>query len=195
VAELNLETGTIARWIPLLNPKDPTAPGSHPTAMLLSPDEKLLYVALSNADRVAVVSTDTGKPQLLLDTAIPGQKYAGTYPAALALSADGGRLFVADASLNAIAIFPTHAIFESPTGAAEIPLEPASGFILTDWYPTALGTVGDDLLIATSKGQGTGPNRGMNNLTNQGRHREHPYIPTLLNASQITSDSPGASIT
>ena len=57
VAELDLEKGTVARWIPLLEPKDPTAPGSHPTAMLLSPDEKSLYVALSNADRVAVVST------------------------------------------------------------------------------------------------------------------------------------------
>ena len=29
------------------------APGSHPTALLLSPDEKTLYVALSNADVVA----------------------------------------------------------------------------------------------------------------------------------------------
>ena len=37
VAELDLEKGTVARWIPLLEPKDPTAPGSHPTAMMLSP--------------------------------------------------------------------------------------------------------------------------------------------------------------
>ena len=46
VAELDLEKGTITRWISLLEPKDPTAPGSHPTDLLLSPDEKLLYVAL-----------------------------------------------------------------------------------------------------------------------------------------------------
>ena len=48
-------------WISLLDPGDPEVPGSHPTAMLLSPDEKLLYVALSNADRVAVVSTESGE--------------------------------------------------------------------------------------------------------------------------------------
>ena len=63
VAELDLEKGTVTRWIPLLEPKDPTAPGSHPTALLLSPDEKLLYVALSNADTVAVVETATGDRQ------------------------------------------------------------------------------------------------------------------------------------
>jgi DNA-binding beta-propeller fold protein YncE len=183
VAELDLEKGTIARWIPLREPKDPIAPGSHPTAMLLSPDEKVLYVALSNTDRVAVVLTDTGKPQLLLDTTIPGQKYAGTYPIALALSRDGERLFVANASVNAIATFYTHATFFSPTGASDLPLEPAYGFIPTDWYPTALVTVGDDLLIATSKGQGTGPNSGTNNLRNERKHREHPYIPTLLYGS------------
>jgi DNA-binding beta-propeller fold protein YncE len=183
VAELDLEKGTVVRWIPLLEPKDPTAAGSHPTAMLLSPDEKLLYVALANADRIAVVSTDTGKPQLWLDTTLSGQKYAGTYPSALALSTDGERLFVADASVNAVATFLTHAAFASPTGASEIPVQPASGFIPTGWYPTALATVGRDLLIATSKGEGTGPNSGISNIKNERRHREHPYIPTLLYGS------------
>jgi DNA-binding beta-propeller fold protein YncE len=183
VAELDLEKGTVTRWIPLLEPKNPTAPGSHPTAMLLSPDEKLLYVALSNADRVAAVSTDTGKLQLLLDTTISGQRYNGTYPNALALSGDGEYLFVADAALNAIATFSTHTAFFSPTGASEIPLEPASGFIPTDWYPTALATAGNDLLVATSKGQGTGPNDGINSLKSGKKHREHPYIPTLLYGS------------
>ena len=77
VAELDLEKGTVARWIPLLEPKDPIAPGSHPTAMLLSPDEKSLYVTLSNADRVAVVSTDTGRPQRFLDTTISRREIYG----------------------------------------------------------------------------------------------------------------------
>jgi len=183
VVELDLRKGTIARWIPLLEPRDPTAPGSHPTAMLLGPDEKLLYVALSNVDRVAVVQTDTGTPHLLLDTTVSGQKYAGTYPIALALSDDGKYLFVADAAVDAIATFLTHATFSSPTGPTEIPLQPASGFIPTEWYPSALATVGDDLLIATSKGRGTGPNSGMSNLRTERRHREHPYIPTLLYGS------------
>jgi hypothetical protein len=57
IAELDLVSGIVVRWISLPEPKDPIAPGSHPSALLLSTDEKLLYVALSNADRVAVVLT------------------------------------------------------------------------------------------------------------------------------------------
>ena len=80
VAELDLTDGKVVRWIKLKEPEDPIAPGSHPTAMLLSPDEKLLYVALSNADAVAVVSTESAQMVALLSTKIRDQKFAGTYP-------------------------------------------------------------------------------------------------------------------
>ena len=36
IAELDLVNGKVARWIPVQQPQDPTAPGSHPTALLLS---------------------------------------------------------------------------------------------------------------------------------------------------------------
>ena len=105
VAELDLEKGTVTRWISLLEPKDPVAPGSHPTDLLLSPDEKWLFVALSNADAVATVDAASGQVIHLASTNLPGQEHAGTYPTALAQSADGTRLFVADSSLNAVAVF------------------------------------------------------------------------------------------
>ncbi len=180
VAELDLEKGTVTRWISLLEPKDPLAPGSHPTAMVLSPDEKQLYVALSNADRVAVVSTEKGSMESLLDTTAPGQEYAGSYPSALAISADGVSLFVADASLNAVAVFNRNSKVEK---GGEFPVKSASGFIPTDWYPSAVAVVGNDLLITTAKGEGTGPNSGISQLKNEKRHREHPYIPTLMYGS------------
>jgi len=181
VAELDLEKGTVSRWIPLLEPKDPTAPGSHPTAMLLSPDEKLLFVALSNSDRVAVIETGRGFAIPLFGTTLHDQKFAGTSPVALAQSADGKRLFVAEAAINAVAVFDTSSLLANGITPG-MPVFPPS-FIPTDWYPTALATVGDDLLIATSKGQGTGPNSGMNNLKSGRKHHEHPYIPTLLYGS------------
>ena len=180
VAELDLEKGTVIRWISLLEPKDPIAPGSHPTALLLSPDEKLLYVALSNVDRVAVVSTETGAVESLLDTTAPGQQYPGSYPSALALSSDGKQLFVADASLNAVAVFN---LGSKRKPGAELPIEQAVGFIPTDWYPSALAVAGGDLLISTAKGEGTGPNNGISQLKNEKRRREHPYIPTLMYGS------------
>jgi hypothetical protein len=181
VAELDLEKGIVGRSIPLLEPKDPIAPGSHPTAMLLSPDEKLLYIALSNADRVAVVETGTGTALSMLGTALRDQKFPGTSPLALSESADGKRLFVADASLDAVEVFDTSSLLVNAV-AADAVLAP-SGFIPTEWYPTALQTAGDDLLIATSKGKGTGPNSGLNHLRYERKHREHPYIPTLLYGS------------
>ncbi|MGH9544410.1 MAG: bifunctional YncE family protein/alkaline phosphatase family protein [Terriglobales bacterium] len=181
VAELDLEHGTVTRWIPLLESKNPIAPGSHPTALLLSPDEKWLYVALSNADAVAVIDSAAGVVTHLSSTNLAGQEHAGTYPSALALSPDGTRLFVADASLNAVAVFDT-AVLAKPGISFPLPQE-ALGFIPTDWYPSALATHGDDLLIATAKGESTGPNGGISQIKNERRHREHPYIPTLMYGS------------
>ncbi len=167
----------IARRIPLLPPPDAVSPGSHPTAMVLSPDEKLLYVALTNADHVIAVPTNGEGPAMQLDTAAPGQKFGGSCPSGLANSADGTRLFVADSCLNAVAVFDV-ANLQGSSGALS-----AVGFIPTDWYPSALATVGDDLLIATSKGQGTGPNNFRGDTGYERRHRDTAYIPTLLYGS------------
>jgi DNA-binding beta-propeller fold protein YncE len=177
VVELDLESGTLVRSIPLLQPESAVAPGSHPSALLLSPDEKLLYVALSNADTIAAVSTATGEPVKSFSTALPGQKFRGATPMALAQSPDGKWLFVADASLDAVAVYGT----EHPRGH-ELEQWTADGFIPTEWYPSALAVHGDQLLVATAKGTGTGPNNGKNLISGK-RHREHPYIPTLVYGS------------
>ena len=180
VAELDLTAGTVRRWIPLDKPQDATAPGSHPTALTLSSDEKLLYVALSNADKVAVLDPETGEVLQNLSTMMPGAEVGGSYPEALALSADGNRLFVADSGINAVAIFDLTSLHQGIRSLSE--LKPL-GFIPTDWYPSALAIDGDDLLVATAKGQGSGPNSGISALRSARRRREHPYIATLLRGS------------
>ena len=181
VAELDLTEGRVKHIVSVMPPADPLAPGSHPAALLLSPDESLLYVALANADRVIVLATADGNRVGVLDTRVAGQKFGGAYPSALAQSADGGRLFVADASLDAVAVFDVSQMGRRPLTV--LPLDVALGFIPTDWYPTALASVGDDLLIAASKGQGTVPNTGPGGTSWERRHHEHPYIPTLLYGS------------
>jgi len=181
VAELDLTGGKVVRWIKLKQPEEAIAPGSHPTAMLLSPDEKLLYVALSNADAVALVSTESSQIISLLNTTVRGQELSGTYPSALAQSADGKRVFLADASSNAVAAFDVSNV--NPNATGEAAASSALGFIPTDWYPTALAVHGDDLLIATAKGQGTGPNKGLGKTTYEMKRHGHPYIATLLRGS------------
>ena len=202
VAELDLTSGKVVRWIdlevtktpphqgPILAGGDlglvnslPTDPGSHPTATLLSPDEKFLYVALSNADSVAVVTTDPGLPHAMpmVVGIVIGQRFAGGYPSALAQTADGKRLFLADASLDAVAVLDMSGVRPTPDGGWVAP--ETSGAIPTDWYPSALAVQGDDLLIATAKGVGSRPNKDMGKTSYEMRHRDHPYIPTLIRGS------------
>ena len=140
----------------------------------------MLYAALSNIDAVAVVATDTGLPFAFLPTTVAEQKLSGTYPSALAQSSDGKRLFVADASLDAVAVLDVEAISRGPVPDAMIS---DLGFIPTDWYPSALAVHGDDLLIATAKGEGARANKDMGKTSYEMRHRDHPYIPTLIKGS------------
>jgi DNA-binding beta-propeller fold protein YncE len=181
VAELDLTSGKVARWIKVEQPEDPLAPGAHPTAMLLSPDGRVLYVALSNVDKVAAVSLEDGGIWRYLSTHSSAQRFAGSYPSALAQSDDGKRVFVADSSLNAVAVFDTSNFIEHTNVGKDI--QSAAGFFPTDWYPTAIAVQGDDLLIATAKGEGTRANKDMGKTVYETKHKEHPYIPTLLRGS------------
>ena len=167
-------------------PRSDITPGSHPSALLLSPDEKWLYVAVANADAIAVVDTETAKLLHVASTNLPEQKYPGSVPNALAQSEDGSRLFVADASLNAIAVFDTSRFAHGKVSVP--PTDMALGFIPTDWYPSALAVRGDDLLIAAAKGTGSGANNGISEIKQEKRHRAHPYIPTLVRASVARLD-------
>lgn len=176
VAELNLATGKVERWMSLLKPDSPIAPGSHPTSMLLNEKEEMLYVALSNADAVAEIDLRRGELTRLYRAKGTSSADAGTVPLAIALSPDGKQLYAANASMDAVAVF------ELRTDRQE-DLTPPTGFIPTEWYPSALAISGNDLLIATAKGQGSGPNKMMGTLKNERRHREHPYIPTLIGGS------------
>ena len=179
LAELDLKGGAITRRIELRKPKESAVPGSHPTAMLLSPDEKRLYVSLSNVDEVAEIVIGADRPNLFWATTTPAQQTAGSFPTALAQSRDGRYLFVATSSTNAVAVIDHSQASISVHDAPEASL----GFIPTDWYPTALAVRGDDLLIATGKGEGARANKDMGRTVYETKHKEHPYIPTLLRGS------------
>ena len=176
VVELDLASGAVVRRISLPPRRDPAAASPHLTSMLLSPDETSLYVAISNAatadlDGVAVASLATGKFVRVYPVAFRKGESAGAAPIGIALSHDGRRLYAASSSLNAVAVF------DLSKQHAETPI----GFIPTEWYPSALAIAGDDLIIASAKGRGAGPN---NMLTPADRHGDvHPYIATMIGGS------------
>ena len=178
VAELDLVTGNVTRWIKLRLPSVAIDPGSHPTAMALSPDESRLYVALSNTDLVAAIDTRKGEASAWFSTELPGQHSIGSVPNGLALSADGAWLFVANAGTNSVAVFDT-----GKAAGGDKP-HAALGFIPTEWYPTAIAAYDGDLFIASGKGRSTGPNAERNAPENRSKRRhDFPYIPTLLHGS------------
>jgi len=197
VAELDLNAGKVTRIIPLHKPKSATAPGSHPTAMLLD-KSGILFVTLSNTDEVAVINTFTGKPVMYLSTRLEGQRFGGSYPNALALVEKSKEpyevnLFVANAESDAVAVFSVD-LQVSDCALVDACKEPYGshigvgakllGFIPTEWYPTALAVKGDELFIASGKSRSTGPNGPP--------EKDHPYIATLLHGSVARVKIPAA---
>ncbi len=189
VVELDLKKGKVARRIELWHSADPVAPGAHPTTMLLNGSEDVLYVALSNAATAsfdAVAAVDLNKGVLLrsyrvtLNNEGPNKDAAGAATIGIALSRDGKRLYAASASLNAVAVIE---IRHDKQTSDPPPMEPPIGFIPTEWYPSALAIAGSDLLIASAKGESSGPNN-MKATMQTGLHpNEHPYIATLIGGS------------
>jgi DNA-binding beta-propeller fold protein YncE len=182
VDELDLESGKIARWINL-NAHGPSPINLHPTAMLLSPKEDALYVALANADSVAVVDLQSG----FVFPIYPAGRHRGAVLQAIALSPNGKYLFAAAGSLDAVAVFETKNLPELKPEAHMMAFLSGStvepGFIPTEWYPSALAIAGDNLLIATAKGTGSIPNNMRSTLKTELHPNAHPYIATLIGGS------------
>jgi hypothetical protein len=152
--------------------------------MLLSSSEETLYVALANADMIAAIDLKAGFAFIRYRV---GSKNPGSVLQAIALSPDGKHLYAASASLDAIAVIEVR---DLPTGMISgvirvggTPKDDPLGFIPTEWYPSALAVAGNDLLIATAKGESSGPNNMQGTLKGERKRKEHPYIPTLIGGS------------
>jgi len=194
VAELDLAKGNVKRRIPLWRSSDPVTSGTHPTAMLLNRSEDILYVAISNAgatidDGVAAVDLKSGAAHRCYRAALDSKEKPGATSIAIALSGDETRLYAAAASLNAVAVFniknenaadPDDEHSTDPDDIVQMPI----GFVPTEWYPSALAITGNNLLIASAKGEGSGANN-MQATMHTGLHPDdtHPYIPTLIGGS------------
>ena len=109
VVELDLVKGVVGRKVALMKPTDPVRPGTHPCALVLSPDGRTMYVALSNRDAVAAIDLEKRGFAVkgYFDARLPGQTYFGAEPEALAVSGDGRRLYVANLGSDAVAVMDT----------------------------------------------------------------------------------------
>ena len=116
--------------------------GAHPVAVILSGDQKQLFVANSLSDTISVIDTASDK---IIATILLRPRFArdlpGVTPAALALSPDQKTLYAALADMNAVAVI-------------DVDDNELRGYIPTGWYPTGIGVTpdGKNLLVANAKG-------------------------------------------
>jgi YVTN family beta-propeller protein len=147
--------------------------GDHPNAMLLTPDESLLYVACSNTDDIWVINTERDTVVETIELHPYRGAPFGSTPNALALSRDGATLYAANATNNDVAVVDV-----SRRGKSRV-----KGLIPVGWYPTALmlSPDGGKLYVASAKGLVSKPNpKGPNALT--GKNNEE-YIGGLFNGT------------
>ena len=147
-------------------------------------------MALANRDAVAAVNLDGGQFWIkgFFDTRLPGHTYFGAEPVALAVNASGARLYAANMASDAVAVMDTRKLTAKAVKTGMV--EP-DGFIPTDWLPMAIAfdklPSGGRLLVATGKGEGTGPNnfpqRPVEGADKGSPQRANAYIGTLLYGS------------
>ena len=164
-------------------------PASHPTEIVLSPDEKLLYVACANSNTVVVAQTDTLVPVEEIRTALYPAAPNGSTPSSLALSTDGKVLLVANSDNNNLAVFDV-----SQRGKSR-----SLGFIPTGWYPTSVrfgqaeSERGQKIYVANGKGLGSRANpNGPGRPKAEGSQKKGPdeYIGGLFNGTFGIIDPP-----
>ena len=184
IAALDLERGAVSGWIQVSSATG--AASAHPTALAVL-NESALAVTLSNEDRVAIIDAGVNKVAGYLSTKLPNQIAGGAFPNAIAINSDSTRLYVANASSDAVAVFDISHIklcMECNSRGVLMPkaLAPIA-FLPTEWYPTAVAVRGDELLVATGKGKGTGANDVPRKMGDPGYRQGYTYIPTLLQGS------------
>jgi YVTN family beta-propeller protein len=148
--------------------------GDQPNRLLLSRDQRNLYVINGNSDSIAVIDTDLQRVVRTISLSRPFDRYKGLNPNAATLSPDGGTLYVTLGAENSVAVVNLW------TGYVE-------GRIPTGWYPTSVSVSanGNTLYVSTFKSN-SGPNPG-NDAANPSfkASRSYPLEKAQLNTIPV----------
>jgi DNA-binding beta-propeller fold protein YncE len=128
----------------------------NPNRMILNTAQTRLYVALDNADAVAVIDTSSNHVVDEFGITAPSavfpnpQQYRGSNPNGLALSPDEKTLYVTNGGTNAVAVVRL---------APERHGSKVEGLIPTGWYPNSVSVSHDGTRLFVVNGKSnTGPN-------------------------------------
>jgi len=173
VAVVNLETHAVeATW--------PTQ--SHPTEMLLTKDQKTLFVACANSNNVTVIDTESGKNLETISSSLFATADNGSTPNSIALSDDERVLVIANATNNNLAVIDV-----SERGRSR-----SLGFIPVGWYPTCARFNPHDgkIYVANGKGLTAKANRQGPNPLNDPPKTTREYIGGLFQGTLAQIDPP-----
>lgn len=153
VVAVNITAGSITR-IPV---------GSQPNKVLLSTDQKRLYVANGNSDSVSVIDTNTNNVVQTINLSRPSDRYKGANPNSVALSPDERQLYVTLGGENAVAV-------------VDLQSSRVIGRIPTGWYPNSVSVSkdGQKLYVVNAKSN-SGPNPSHNRTTPAGLARNTTF--------------------
>ncbi len=115
--------------------------GGEPNRMVLSSDQRFLYVANGDLDEIEVIDTGTESVVRRISMLRPGDRFLGAGPSGLMLSPDGGTLYVTLDNENALAVVDLRA-------------GRVAGRIPTGWFPADVATSADGtrLFVVNAKG-------------------------------------------
>jgi YVTN family beta-propeller protein len=127
----------------------PAVGGASPNSLAATGNR--VFVSNGNNDSISVIDTekDTVIAEINLNPESRLSKWRGIIPFGLALSADGMRLYIAEAGINAVAV-------------VDLMGNRVLGHIPVGWFPSRVAVSRDNrhLIVANSKGFGSGPNGG-----------------------------------
>jgi len=126
--------------------------GLHPNAVIISKDQRFVYVANGNNDNVSVISTANDKVAETISVRLSGEEnsFIGDSPNALAIDNSGSTLYVSNGMDNAIAVVRLGEK-SSAAGKGKTSVE---GFIPTEAYPAGLVLSEQTLYVANLEGEG-----------------------------------------
>jgi YVTN family beta-propeller protein len=146
IVVVDLGSQTVAARVPV---------SGNPNRMILNRDASRLFVALDNADVVAVIDTQRRVVIDEIQTVAPAgmlrlaKRYRGASPNAMALAADEKTLFVTNRGTNSVAVI------DNDDAARQV-----RGLIPTGWYPSDLVVGPAEVLYIVNTQSVPGPNGG-----------------------------------
>src|SRR5450759_3664805 len=135
IAKVNLRNIEIENYIKV---------GEHPCEMIISKNDKRLFVTNANNNSVSIVDLNKNSETERINSAIKPDIPYGSTPNAITFNKDESVLLVANADNNYLALFNISLPGESKS----------TGFIPVGWYPTSVKYLPgkDQLLVANGKG-------------------------------------------